>query len=83
VSVPPTKQADSSSELAIAIKIEKPPEAVYLATSDEIQGLVAETLEIARNVEARRFGGKKLGAFAFDRQAVPELSVRKPLIILR
>jgi hypothetical protein len=48
-------------ELAIAIKIQKLPEGVYLATSDEIQGLVAETLEIARDVarkliEARRFG---------------------------
>jgi predicted RNase H-like HicB family nuclease len=52
-------------ELAIAIRIEKLPEGVYLATSDEIQGLVAqgrtvaETLEIARDVarkliEARR-----------------------------
>jgi predicted RNase H-like HicB family nuclease len=52
-------------ELAIAIHIEKLPEGVYLATSDEIQGLVAqgrtvaETLEIARDVarkliEARR-----------------------------
>lgn len=43
-------------ELAIAIKIEKLPEGVYLATSEEIQGLVAqgrtvaETLEIARDV---------------------------------
>ena len=52
-------------ELAIAIHIEKFPEGVYLAPSDEIQGLVAqgrtvaETLEIARDVarkliEARR-----------------------------
>jgi hypothetical protein len=28
-------------ELAIAIRVEKLPEGVYLATSDEIQGLVA------------------------------------------
>jgi len=52
-------------ELAIAIQIEKLPEGVYLATSHELQGLVAEgrtvaeTLEIARDVarkliEARR-----------------------------
>jgi predicted RNase H-like HicB family nuclease len=52
-------------EVAIAIRIEKLPEGLYLATSDEIQGLVAqgrtvaETLEIARDVarkliEARR-----------------------------
>jgi predicted RNase H-like HicB family nuclease len=43
-------------KLAIAIRIEKLPEGVYLATSDQIQSLVAqgrtvtETLEIARNV---------------------------------
>jgi len=51
--------------LAVAIRIEKLPGGIYLATSDEIQGLVAqgrtvsETLEIARDVarkliEARR-----------------------------
>ena len=43
-------------EKIIKIKIEKLPEGLYLATSDEIQGLVAqgrtiqETLEIARDV---------------------------------
>jgi predicted RNase H-like HicB family nuclease len=43
-------------EVAIAVRIEKLPEGVYLATSDEIQGLVgegrtvAEALEIARDV---------------------------------
>jgi predicted RNase H-like HicB family nuclease len=43
-------------ERVINIHIEKLPEGVYLATSDDIQGLVAqgrtiwETLEIARDV---------------------------------
>ena len=43
-------------ERAINIHIEKLPEGVYLATSDDLQGLVAqgrtvaETLEIARDV---------------------------------
>jgi len=43
-------------EHIITIHIEKLPEGVYLATSDDIQGLVAqgrtiqETLEIARDV---------------------------------
>lgn len=52
-------------ELAFKIQIEALPESVYLATSDDLQGLVAqgrtvaETLEIARDVarkliEARR-----------------------------
>jgi len=43
-------------ERIINIHIEKLPEGLYLATSDEVQGLVAqgrtitETLEIARDV---------------------------------
>ena len=52
-------------ELAIQVQVEKLPEGVFLATSDELPGLVAqgrtvaETLEIARDVarkliEARR-----------------------------
>ncbi len=52
-------------ELAIRIQIEELPEGLYLATSDELPGLVAqgrtvaETLDIARDVarkliEARR-----------------------------
>lgn len=46
----------SSMEKIINIHIEKLPEGVYLATSDDIQGLVAqgrtatEALEIARDV---------------------------------
>ena len=58
-------------ERLIRIHVEKLPEGVYLASSDEVQGLVAqgrtisETLEIARDV-ARRL--RRLG-FEFDRQA--------------
>jgi predicted RNase H-like HicB family nuclease len=43
-------------ERIVHLRVEKLPEGVYLATSDEIQGLVAqgrtiqETLEIARDV---------------------------------
>lgn len=46
-------------ERSIKVLIEKLPEGVYLATSNEIQGLVAqgrtvtETLEIARDVAKR------------------------------
>ncbi len=63
------------------LHIEKLPEGVYLATSDEIQGLVAqgrtiqETLEIARDVarklleaQSEREGGQTLPSAgdAFD-----------------
>ena len=46
-------------ELTVQLHIEKLPEGVYLATSDEVQGLVAqgrtiqETIEIARDVARR------------------------------
>ena len=48
-------------ERIITLHIEKLPEGVYLATSDDIQGLVAqgrtvsETMEIARDVARRLF----------------------------
>jgi predicted RNase H-like HicB family nuclease len=51
-------------ERLIQIHIEKLPEGVYLATSDDIQGLVAqgrtvnETLEIARDVARRLLEAK-------------------------
>ncbi len=61
-------------EQLVRLHIERLPEGVYLATSDEVQGLVAqgrtltETLEIARDVakklleaQAERVGSPKLG----------------------
>ncbi len=51
----------------IQVHIEKLPEGVYLATSDEVQGLVAqgrtiqETIEIARDV-ARKLIDSQSGA---------------------
>ena len=60
-------------ERLIKVHIDRLPEGVYLASSDDVQGLVAqgrtitETLEIARDV-ARRL----LEAQA-ERQQVPEL----------
>ncbi|MCC5663117.1 DUF1902 domain-containing protein [Nostoc sp. CHAB 5784] len=57
-------------ERLLNIHIEKLPEGVYLATSDELQGLVAqgrtiaETLEIARDVAIKlmevQYGNCKL-----------------------
>lgn len=46
-------------EFSVRVHVERLPEGVYLATSDDIQGLVAqgrtvgETLEIARDVARR------------------------------
>lgn len=56
-------------EHVIQLHIEKLPEGVYLATSDEVQGLVAqgrtiqETIEIARDV-ARKLIESQAGAAA-------------------
>lgn len=50
-------------EHVIQLHIEKLPEGVYLATSDEVQGLVAqgrriqETIEIARDVDQTFWSG--------------------------
>ncbi|MHB8763335.1 MAG: type II toxin-antitoxin system HicB family antitoxin [Deferrisomatales bacterium] len=62
-------------EQIVQLHIERLPEGVYLATSDQVQGLVAqgrtltETLEIARDVakklleaQAEQTGNQKLGA---------------------
>ena len=52
-------------ERIVRIHIEKLPEGVYLATSDDIQGLVAqgrtitETLEIARDVARKLIEAQK------------------------
>jgi len=60
-------------EQIITIHIEKLPEGVCLATSDDIQGLVAqgrtiwETLEIARDVARKLIEAQK------ERQIVPDL----------
>ena len=62
-------------EKIIKIHLEKLPEGVYLATSDDIQGLVAqgrtvsETIEIARDVarkliEEQGLPAVNLGAFS-------------------
>ena len=73
-------------EQIIQLHIEKLPEGVYLATSDEVQGLVAqgrtvtETLEIARDV------AKKLMEAQVERSSQPPLktvgdSLDYPLIV--
>jgi predicted RNase H-like HicB family nuclease len=47
-------------ERVINLHIEKLPEGVYLATSDSIQGLVAQGRTIAETVEIARDIAKKL-----------------------
>jgi predicted RNase H-like HicB family nuclease len=47
-------------ELAIRIQIEELPEGVFLATSDELQGLVAEGRTVAEALEIARDVARKL-----------------------
>jgi predicted RNase H-like HicB family nuclease len=63
-------------EKIINIHIEKLPEGVYLATSDDVQGLIAqgrtvtETLEIARDVARKLIEARA--------QRAPELRLDSP-----
>ena len=60
-------------ELAIRVQIEELPEGLFLATSDELPGLVAqgrtvaETLEIARDVSRRLIEARR------ERESLPNL----------
>ena len=55
-------------EHTVQLHIEKLPEGIYLATSDQVQGLVAqgrtiqETIEIARDVARRLIESQSNGA---------------------
>ena len=66
-------------ERIINLHIEKLPEGVYLATSDDVQGLVAqgrtvsEAIEIARDVARRLFEAKTVPNHSGD---MPEGTLR-------
>jgi len=47
-------------EKIIKLKIVKLPEGIYLATSDDVQGLIAEGRTIAETIEIARDVAKKL-----------------------
>lgn len=57
-------------ERLLNIHIEKLPEGVYLATSDELQGLVAQGRTVAKTLEiARDVARKLLEAQSEDKEA--------------
>ncbi len=65
-------------EIIVQLHIEKLPEGVYLATSDELPGLVAqgrtitETLEIARDVARKLIEARRERNQADSLKSVPE-----------
>jgi len=58
-------------EHMIQLHIEKLPEGVYLTTSDEVQGLVAQGCTIQETIEIARDVAKKLIEAQSDAAAVP------------
>lgn len=68
------------------LHIQKLPEGVYLATSDDIPGLVAQGRTIAETLEIARDVGKKLLEAQSERHSQAKLAVTKdsfdyPLIL--
>jgi predicted RNase H-like HicB family nuclease len=61
-------------ERLVNIHIEKLPEGVYLATSDDIQGLVAQGRTVAETLEIARDVARKLLEAQQQDQSIPEIS---------
>ena len=74
-------------EKIINIHLEKLPEGFYLATSDDIQGLiaqgrtVAETIEIARDVAKKLLEAQEKTGLLFKKLKETELKFDYPLVI--
>jgi predicted RNase H-like HicB family nuclease len=60
-------------ELAIQIQVEVLPEGVYLATSDELPGLVAQGRTVAETLEIARDVARKLIEAQRERDGAPSL----------
>lgn len=74
-------------ERIINIHIEKLPEGLYLATSDEVQGLIAqgrtinETLEIARDVAKKLIEAQQINIDLLTSDANNKSNFDMPLVI--
>ncbi|MEO8100596.1 MAG: type II toxin-antitoxin system HicB family antitoxin [Acidobacteriota bacterium] len=60
-------------ELAIQIRIEELPEGMFLATSDELRGLVAQGRTVAEALDIARDVAKKLIEARHERDGLPDL----------
>lgn len=61
-------------ERIINLHIEKLPEGLYLATSDDVQGLVAQGRTVAETLEIARDVARRLLEAQAERQQEPELA---------
>ncbi|MCW1311771.1 MAG: DUF1902 domain-containing protein [Candidatus Rehaiarchaeum fermentans] len=71
-------------EKIINIKIEKLPEGLYLATSDDIQGLIAQGRTIEETIEIARDIAKKLMELqnqSFDEKEIVCNNLEIPIVI--
>lgn len=73
-------------ERMLSLHIEKLPEGVYLATSEDVQGLVAQGRTITETLEIARDVAKKILEARAEREEAPELrpvgdSFDYPLIV--
>jgi len=64
---------DHRMELAINVHIEELPEGVYLATSNDLPGLVAQGRTVAETLEIARDVARKLIEAQRERNAAPDL----------
>jgi predicted RNase H-like HicB family nuclease len=60
-------------ELAIQIHIEELPEGIFLATSDELPGLIAQGRTVAEALEIARDVARKLIEARREREGLPNL----------
>jgi len=60
-------------ELAIQIHVEELPEGMFLATSDELPGLVAQGRTVAEALEIARDVARRLIEARREREGVPKL----------
>ena len=60
-------------ELALRIQIEELPEGLFLATSDELPGLVAQGRTVAETLEIARDVARKLIEARREREGTPKL----------
>ena len=61
-------------ELAIRIQVQELPEGMYLATSEELPGLVAQGRTVAEALEIARDVARKLIEARREREGTPVLS---------
>ena len=61
-------------ELAIQVQIQELPEGLFLATSDELSGLVAQGRTVAEALEIARDVARKLLEARRDRGDIPSFS---------